>query len=89
MEIYNSKYTVFLRYLGAIPHGLYRCIRALLPILWRVWDMGEVAIARWQAKVLLDLRAADLYETKLRYICEMEKGMGKNFFLREVGFVKR
>ena len=51
--------------------------------------MGEVAIARWQAKVLLDLRAADLYETKLRYICEMEKGMGKNFFLREVGFVKR
>lgn len=46
--------------------------------------MGEVAIARWQAKVLLDLRAADLYETKLRYICEMEKGMGK-FFLREGG----
>ena len=42
--------------------------------------MGEVAIARWQANVLLDLRAADLYETKLRYICEMEKGMGKIFF---------
>ena len=46
--------------------------------------MGEVAIARWQAKVLLDLRAADLYETKLQYICEMTKGMGK-IFLREGG----
>ena len=46
--------------------------------------MGEVAIARWQAKVLLDLRAADLYETKLRYICEMKREWGK-FFLREVG----
>ena len=43
-------------------------------------DMGEVAIARWQANVLLDLRAADLYETKLRYICDMTKGMGKIFF---------
>ena len=40
---------------------------------------GNVAIAGWCIYGLLALRAADHHAAKLRYICEMAKGMG-NFF---------
>ena len=45
MEIYDRKYTVSIRYLGAIPLD-YIGVHARCSQYLGVWDMGEVAIAR-------------------------------------------